>query len=111
MKGSLKNWEDSLMEDLKDPVIAKSYIEGCLEEGVTLQTALRDVIKAQGFGKVAKKAHIARPNVIRAVQPKANPTVETMQKLLHGVGLDLSVRPWKTLSKRSSRVRRVAVAA
>jgi probable addiction module antidote protein len=108
MKGSLKNWEDSLMEDLRNPEAAQAYIQGCLEEGVPLQTALRDVIKAQGFGEVAKKAQIARPNLLRAVRPSSNPTFETMERLLHGVGLDFSVRPWKTKRKAKPRVQATA---
>jgi len=92
MKGSVRSWEDnSLMESLRDPMVAHSYIQGCLEEGVPLQIALRDVIRAQGFEKVAKRARIARPNVIRAVKPTANPTFDTMERLLHGHATVLGV--------------------
>jgi probable addiction module antidote protein len=90
-----------MMEVLSDPVSAQAFIQGCMEEGVPLQTALRHVIKAQGFEKVAKRARIARPNVIRAVKPTANPTFDTMERLLHGVGLDFSVRPWKAARNRA----------
>jgi len=70
-----------------------------MEEGIPMQVALSDVIRAQGYEKVAKKTHMARPNIMRAVRTTANPTVATMQKLLRSVGLDFSVRPWPAKQK------------
>jgi probable addiction module antidote protein len=105
MKGYARSFEDhTMMELLRDPETAQEYIQSCLEEGVPLQTALRDVIKARGYEKVAKRSRIARPNVIRAVKPTANPTFETMQRLLNSVGLDFSVRPFKAGRGRSRAV-------
>ncbi len=92
MKVSTVKWEDGLMEKLRDPEFAKGYVEACLEEGVPLEVALGDVVRAQGVSKVARRAHLDRPNVIRALRPKANPTVNTLRRLLGGVGLELSVR-------------------
>jgi DNA-binding phage protein len=39
---------------------------------------------------------------MRAVQPKANPTIATLSKLLHGVGLKFSVDFLKTPSGKAS---------
>lgn len=99
MKGSARNWNETKLAILKNPDAARSYIEGCLDEGVHLQTALRDVIKAQGYTCVAQKAHMARPYVIRALRPSANPMFETMKRPPRGVGLDFSVRPYKAPKK------------
>jgi probable addiction module antidote protein len=93
MKAKSAPWEPFLMKDLKNPKHAQGYIQACLDEGIPLHVALRDVLKAQGFSAVARKTHIAVPNVIRAVRESSNPTYDTMQKLLQAVGLDLAVRP------------------
>jgi probable addiction module antidote protein len=98
------DWDKMLLEDLKDPESAKLFIEACLEEGVPLQTALGKVLKAQGMAKMARKAKIALPNVIRAVREDSNPTYDTLTKLLDAVGLDLSVRPKPVHVHRRKRV-------
>ena len=99
MRKKSVSWNEGLTKDLKDPDFAKGFVEACLAEGIPLQVALGKVIKAQGSSYVARKAHMAVPNVLRAVQPKANPTVATMQKLLHSIGLDFSVRAWGSRKK------------
>lgn len=100
MKGRTVDWEEGLMQDLQDPEFAKGYVDACLEEGVPLEVALGHVVRAQGVAKVAKRAHLDRPNVIRALRPKANPTLGTLRRLLSGVGLELAVRASK-VAKRS----------
>ncbi len=102
MKSSSVKWEDGLLEKLRDPEFAKGYMEACLEEGVPLEVALGDVVRAQGVAQVARRAHLDRPNVIRALRPKANPTLSTLKRLLSGVGLELAVRSRK-VSKRKLR--------
>ena len=92
MKANSVSWEAGLMEDLRDPEIAKGYVDACLEEGVPLEEAIGDVVRAQGLNKVARRTHLGRPNLIRALRPKANPTVTTLRRVLNGVGLDLTVR-------------------
>jgi probable addiction module antidote protein len=103
MKGSTVSWEDGLMERLRDPDYAKGYVDACLEEGVPLEVALGDVVRAQGVGNVARRAHLDRPNVIRALRPKANPTLGTLKRLLSGVGLELAVRSRKTVKRQRRR--------
>ena len=103
MKGSTADWEEGLMRDLQDPKFAQGYVEACLEEGVPLEKALGDVVRAQGVAKVAKRAHLDRPNVIRALRPKGNPTLATLRRLLSGVGLELSVRPSKLVKHQRRR--------
>ena len=110
MKGSTVKWEDGLMKDLKDPEFAAGFVNACLDEGVSFQVALGNVVKAQGYSFVARKVRMTVSTVIRAVQPKANPTLATIRKILHGIGLDLTVRLKKNLPKRSTRIRRPEVA-
>lgn len=107
MKPHTVSWEDGLMEKLRDPEFAKGYVDACLEEGVPLEVALGDVVRAQGLAKVARRIRLDRPNLIRALRPKANPTLGTLRRVLSGIGLELAVRPLKPAGRR----RRRAVAA
>lgn len=103
MKANSASWEDGLMEKLQDPEFAKGYVDACLEDGVPLEVALGDVVRARGVGKVARRIHLGRPNLIRALRPKSNPTVTTLRRVLNGVGLDLTVRflkPPKTAKRK-----------
>ena len=97
------DWNEGLMEDLKDPAFAKGFVEACLDEGVPLQVALGKVVKALGYSVVARKVDMAVPNVMRAVQPTANPTIATVNKILKGIGLKLAVGALTVSSPRSKR--------
>jgi len=101
MKDNMRDWEPDFLESLRNPETAKAYIENCLQEGIPFQVAVGDVIRAQGISKVAKITHLAKPNVIRAIRPKANPTMQTMLQLLHAIGFDFSVRNWTAKPSRS----------
>ena len=111
MRKNTVDWNEGLMEDLKDPEFAKGFVEACLEEGVPLQVALGKVVKAQGYSYVARKVHMAVPNVVRAVQPKANPTLATVSKLLQGVGLKFAVNFLKQPNAKKAPARRLVKAA
>ena len=51
-------------------------------------------MRAYGVNAFAKKIHMARqPNLLRAIGLKANPTHETLSKILKPFGLQLSVAP------------------
>jgi probable addiction module antidote protein len=93
MKGKAVNWEEDRLKLLKDIEVAREYIEACLEEGISLPVALADVVKAQGMTQVARKTHMALPNLMRAVKKGSNPTYDTLSRLLTGMGMSLTVRP------------------
>lgn len=97
-----KDWNEGLAKDLRDPEFARHFIAAALEEGISLQDALGKVVRAYGVKEYAAEANIAPPNVIRAIRPKANPTQQTLERLLEPLGLRLTVGP------REKRKRRVA---
>ncbi|MBS0508993.1 MAG: putative addiction module antidote protein [Proteobacteria bacterium] len=55
-----------------------------LDDPAALLVALRHVAKAHGIAEVARRADVG---------DKGNPTLETVNKVLHAVGLRLSVAP------------------
>ena len=84
-----------LAESLKDPEEAAAYGEAVLEldDPAALLVALRQVAKAHGMAEVARRADVGEKSLFRALSENGNPTISTLHKVLHAVGLRLSVTP------------------
>ena len=89
------SYDDSLTTALQDPVEAAAYIEAVMEldEPATLLVALRQVAKAHGMAEVARRANVGDKSLFKALSAEGNPTLATVHKVLHAVGLRLSVVP------------------
>jgi probable addiction module antidote protein len=86
-----KDWNEGLAKDLQDAVFAREFLMASIEDGVSVQDALGKVIRAIGVKEFAKKVKMASPNVLRAINPKHNPTQDTLNRLLRAFGLALTV--------------------
>lgn len=90
------DWNKGLAEDLKDPKFARGFIMAALEEeGLSPQLVLRKVILAYGLKEFSKKVKMPSSNISRALNPKHNPTIDTLNRLLKHFGLQLVVAPLK----------------
>ena len=89
------SYQSRLIESLKDPLEAAAYVEAVLEmeDPGALLVALRQVAKAHGIAQVARRADVGEKTLFRALSENGNPTVVTLHKVLHAVGLRLSVTP------------------
>lgn len=89
------SYQDYLLESLKDPLEAAAYVEAVLElhDPAALLLALRQVAKAHGMAEVARRADVGEKTLFQALSANGNPTLSTIQKVLHAVGLRLSVTP------------------
>lgn len=89
------SYQGYLLESLKDPEEAAAYIEAVLEldDSAALLLALRQVAKAHGMAEVARRADVGEKSLFRALSENGNPTIATLHKVLHAVGLRLSVTP------------------
>lgn len=87
------DWNEGLSKDLKDPKFAREFILAALDEGVSLQEILGKVIRAYGIKEFSRKTKIAGPNIVRAINPRSNPTQTTLNRLLKPFGLKVSVAP------------------
>lgn len=89
--------EDAVVQELRDdPEFAAEYLKAALEdsnEPKVLLIALRQLAKAQGIAKVAKKAHIERESLYRALSPNGNPRFSTIMAITKALGLTLTVEP------------------
>ena len=88
-----RDWNEGLARDLEDPVFARDFLMGAVEEGVPLQQALGKVIRAMGVKEFAETVGMASPNVLRAINARHNPTQETLNRLLKPFKLKLSLAP------------------
>ena len=62
-----------------------------IDEGVAIQVALARVVRAMGVKEFAAKVRMASPNVLRALNPRHNPTQATINRLLRPFRLRLSL--------------------
>lgn len=89
--------EDALIKELRDdPEYAAEYLKAAMEdtdEPKVLLIALRQLAKAHGIAKVAKKAHIERESLYRALSPNGNPRFSTIMAITKALGLTLTVEP------------------
>jgi len=88
-----KSYEDNLMQSLLNPKEAAAYIDAVmeLEDKSALLLAIRQVAKAHGMAEVARNAALGEKTLFKSLSDDGNPTLETMNKILHSVGLRLSV--------------------
>lgn len=88
-----RDWNEGLAEDLRDKALAREFLLAAIDEGVSIQVALGKVIRAMGVKEFAASIEMAPPNVLRAINPRHNPTQETLNRLLRPFRLRLSLAP------------------
>lgn len=86
-----RDWNTGLAQDLRNPEFAREFLLAAIDEGVPVQHALRKVIRAMGVKEFAAKIRMASPNLLRAINPRHNPTQATLNRLLKPFQLRLSL--------------------
>src|SRR5688500_15630071 len=90
----LKNYRDDLLRRLVSPEYAAEYLEQSLATGDTAAflIALKDVVDARGgVGNLARDVKLTRPSLYKVLSKGGNPTLETLQQILHSLGLRVSI--------------------
>ena len=95
-----RDWNRGLAEDLREPGFAREFLLAAIDDGVSVQRALGKVVRAMGVKEFAVKVRMASPNVLRAINPRHNPTQDTLNRLLRPFRLRLSLAP---LERRGAR--------
>lgn len=88
-----REWSAGLARDLRDSAFAREFVLAAIGEGVSLQVALGKVVRAIGVKEFSRKTKMASPNLLRAIDPRHNPTQDTLSRLLRPLGLKLTVAP------------------
>mgnify|MGYP001012015484 CR=1 FL=1 len=55
--------------------------------------AVADVAKARGMATIAKESGLGRESLYKALAPGAKPRYDTILRVLHGLGVKVSVSP------------------
>lgn len=94
-----KTLQETLNEELKDPLLAVEFIreamESPAEDGEELGYLLRaigQVAKAQGVDSIAKKADISRSTVYQCIREDSNPTIKNVMAILSAIGIKLTFK-------------------
>jgi DNA-binding phage protein len=88
-----KNWSEGLAKDLKNPEFAREFLLAAVKEGIALKQALGKAIRATGVKEFAEKIGMDSPNLLRAINPRHNPTQAIINRLLPPFGLKLTLAP------------------
>ena len=88
-----RDWNLGLAEDMRDHEFAREFLLAAIDEGVPLQVALAKVVRAMGVKEFAAKVRMASPNLLRTLNPRHNPTQDTLNRLLKPFRLKLSLAP------------------
>jgi probable addiction module antidote protein len=93
-----KSYSESLTAALTDPEEAAAYLDAVIdmEDPTALVAALRQVAAAHGMAEVARRTSLGDKTLFRSLGDNGNPTLATLQKVLHSMGLRLSVQPAET---------------
>ena len=69
------------------------YLTAALEDANSdvFLAAVSDVAKARGMATIAKESGLGRESLYKALAPGAKPRYETILKVLHGLGVKISV--------------------
>ncbi len=95
-----KNYQEWLLEKLKDHDEAIAYLNTALEESLKgdeesqylFLIALRNVAEAQGgLSNLAKKAHVGRESLYKTLSENGNPKWHTLLSLVLAMGLNLKL--------------------
>ncbi|MHB8348580.1 MAG: addiction module antidote protein [Acidiferrobacterales bacterium] len=89
-----RHYDETLKETLSDPEEAAEYLNAALEEGdpALFLLALKDVANVHGgIARIAQAAKLNRESLYRMLSENGNPTVNSLNALLHTLGLRLAI--------------------
>ena len=80
---------------LDDEATIAEYLTAALEDPNpdVFLSAVRDVARARGMTQLAKDAGLGRESLYKALTPGAKPRYDTVLRLLHALGVKVSVSP------------------
>lgn len=77
-----------------------AYLQACIEkapdEPAFIAAALGDVARARGMVQLAKETGLTREGLYKALSKDGNPNFGTVLKVLHALGLKITLQPVRT---------------
>ncbi len=91
MKEKITDFDPAAYLDSEETIA--EYLTAILEENDPdlLLSALSDVARARGMARIAKDSGLGRESLYKALAPGAKPRFETIMKVMHALGIKLTV--------------------
>ena len=91
MKEKITDFDPAAYLDSEETIA--EYLTVTLEENDPdlLLSALSDVARARGVAQIAKNSGLGRESLYKALAPGAKPRFETIMKVMHALGVKLTV--------------------
>jgi probable addiction module antidote protein len=91
MKEKFTDFDPAAYLDSEETIA--EYLTAILEENDPdlLLSALSDVARARGVAQIAKNSGLGRESLYKALAPGAKPRFETIMKVMHALGVKLTV--------------------
>lgn len=82
-----------VVDYLKTDADIAEYLTVVLEDGdpALFVAAIGDIARAKGMSDIAKKSGVTRESLYRALKIEARPRFETVTRVIHALGMKLSV--------------------
>jgi probable addiction module antidote protein len=92
MSGRSRSYKDGLYRRLKDNAEAVNYLQAALEDSQSaFLVALKNVLEARNVTAIARASDLDRVHIYRMLSEGGNPTLNSMDKILHALGLKLAI--------------------
>jgi probable addiction module antidote protein len=93
-KETYTRWDPAA--NLKTEADIQAYLIACFEEAPDdasyIAAALGDVARAQGMTRLARRTGLTRMGLYKALSKDGNPSLDTVLKVLHALGLRLAAK-------------------
>jgi probable addiction module antidote protein len=89
-----RSYQDDLLKALTDPVEAREYLNGALEDEnpEVFLLALRDVVEANStMSELAKATNRNRESLYKTLSAQGNPQLNSVRSILNQIGFKLAV--------------------
>jgi probable addiction module antidote protein len=89
-----QNYQDNLLEALKDPEEAAAYLSAALEDGneQVFLLAVRNVVDAtSGMTELANRTQLNRESLYKMLSERGNPQLSSIRAILEELGYRLTV--------------------
>lgn len=98
MKKASTDYREALIETLRNNEEEQLlYLKATLEDNWDAPEAfllsLKTIAEARGFKNFAKDAGLSRESLYRTLSADGNPKLQTVFKILHALGMKLTVEP------------------
>jgi probable addiction module antidote protein len=94
-KEAFSRWDAADYLKSEDDVAA--YLQACIEEApndpALVAAALGDVARARGMVRLARETGLTREGLYKALSKDGNPNFGTVLKVLHALGIKITLQP------------------